>query len=184
MCVRMRVDVCVLILVCKDTKGNRCNQESLLEFLFQACLGLHARLQVIAVINKSRIFARNVLTLHRRGGVIHVTCDLFFVESECLPFCSFLELAQVKFKLSQNENPFCTNVQQFQWNESPIFYTANIFMVVIRETVLTEREKMHKMRCLFPLSNIFLCCHLNVVSVRRERIQMCVIGAHFKWKTN
>lgn len=84
---------------------------------------------------------KKCLTLHRRGGVIHVTCDLFFVESECLPFCSFLELAQVKFKLSQNENPFCTNVQQFQWNESPIFYTANIFMVVIRETVLTERGK-------------------------------------------
>lgn len=84
---------------------------------------------------------KKCLTLHRRGGVIHVMCDLFFVESECLPFCSFLELAQVKFKLSQNENPFCTNVQQFQWNESPVFYTANIFMVVIRETVLTERGK-------------------------------------------
>lgn len=67
---------------------------------------------------------KKCVMLHSRGGVMHVMCDLWFVKSECLPFCSFLELAQVKFKLSQNENPFCTNVKQFQWNKSIFFSTA------------------------------------------------------------
>lgn len=54
--------------------------------------------------------------------------------------------------------------------------TANISLVAERETVLTERGKNALNVVPFsPFNNIFLRCHLNVVSVEGEWIQMCVI---------
>lgn len=132
--------MCVLILVCKNTKGNRCNQESVLGFLFQACFELHARLQVIAVINKSRIFPEMFNAPQERWCY---TCDVWFIlcgiRVSAFLFLSWVSSGQIQ--TVSKWKSFLHYCPKISMEQLTYFYTANIFMVVIRETVLTERGK-------------------------------------------